>query len=168
MRFYDNVVNWISAIKKTFWMTSGILQRTQYDSNNNIYWGQDGTLSSWQIDQSIRRIAESFQISISGLPRQDTKWLSSSHSNMNWSDERWLQVRIQKVLGFTSWRLTNSLQRISTCVCFFRAIRLLTAGSYRQCSSIDTSPLLQQFNLPAREERQSLASNRGKGIHFSK
>lgn len=49
----DNRRELDSAIEKTFWMTSGILQRTQYDSNYNIYWGQDGTLRSWQIDQSI-------------------------------------------------------------------------------------------------------------------
>lgn len=42
-----------SAFKKTFWSQNGLLQRTGYDSNYNIYWGQDGTLRSWEIEQSI-------------------------------------------------------------------------------------------------------------------
>ena len=42
-----------SALEKTFWFRSGLLERTQYGSNYNIYWGQDDTLRSWQIDQSL-------------------------------------------------------------------------------------------------------------------
>ncbi|MBU8921183.1 MAG: carbohydrate binding family 9 domain-containing protein [Bacteroidales bacterium] len=41
-----------SAIEKVRF-SDGTLERTQYSSNYNIYWGQDGTLRSWQIDQSI-------------------------------------------------------------------------------------------------------------------
>lgn len=49
----DNRRELDSAFKKTFWFGSGLMERTQYGSNYNIYWGQDGTLRSWQIDQSI-------------------------------------------------------------------------------------------------------------------
>jgi len=42
-----------SAFDQTFWFNSGPMERTQYSSNYNIFWGQDGTLRSWQIDQSI-------------------------------------------------------------------------------------------------------------------
>jgi hypothetical protein len=42
-----------SAIEKTFWIRSGAFERLRYDSNYNIYWGQSGTLRSWQIDESI-------------------------------------------------------------------------------------------------------------------
>ena len=49
----DNRRELDSAFEKTFWFRSGWMERTQYDSNYNIYWGQDGTLRSWQIDQSI-------------------------------------------------------------------------------------------------------------------
>ena len=49
----DNRRELDSAFEKTFWFRSGLLERTKYDSNYNIYWGQDGTLLSWQIDQSI-------------------------------------------------------------------------------------------------------------------
>jgi hypothetical protein len=42
-----------SALEHTFWLESGALQRIGYDSNYNIYWGQNGILRSWQIDQSL-------------------------------------------------------------------------------------------------------------------
>jgi hypothetical protein len=63
-RFADNanVVGFISddnrreldsAVEKTIWLKGGVLQRLGYDSNYNIYWGQDGGLRSWKIDESI-------------------------------------------------------------------------------------------------------------------
>ncbi len=42
-----------SALDKTFWFDSGPLEQFQYGSNYNIYWGQDGTRRSWQIDQVL-------------------------------------------------------------------------------------------------------------------
>jgi Domain of unknown function (DUF5916)/Carbohydrate family 9 binding domain-like len=42
-----------SAVEKTVWIESGPLERFSYDSNYNIYWGQDGTRRSWQIDQGV-------------------------------------------------------------------------------------------------------------------
>ena len=33
--------------------TGGSLERIQYNSNYNAYWGQTGTLRSWQIDESV-------------------------------------------------------------------------------------------------------------------
>jgi len=41
------------AVEKTIWLKSGSLQRLGYDSNYNIYWGQDGSRRSWQIDESV-------------------------------------------------------------------------------------------------------------------
>ncbi len=49
----DNRRELDSAIEKTFWFAGGPVLRTQYDSNYNIYWGQNGTLRSWQIDQGV-------------------------------------------------------------------------------------------------------------------
>ncbi len=48
----DNRRELDSAIEKTIWIRKGLLQRANYDSNYNIYWGQDGTLRSWRIDQT--------------------------------------------------------------------------------------------------------------------
>jgi hypothetical protein len=42
-----------SAVSKTIWIRSGAFEQIQYDSNYNIYWGQTGTLRSWQVDQSV-------------------------------------------------------------------------------------------------------------------
>jgi hypothetical protein len=42
-----------SALTKTVWLERGPVERVEYGSNYNIYWGQTGTLRSWQIDQSM-------------------------------------------------------------------------------------------------------------------
>jgi hypothetical protein len=42
-----------SALEKTFWVAGGPAERIQYLSNYNGYWGQTGTLRSWQIDESV-------------------------------------------------------------------------------------------------------------------
>ena len=41
------------AVRKTFWMDGGPMERGQYNSNYNIYWGQTGTLRSWEIDEGL-------------------------------------------------------------------------------------------------------------------
>jgi hypothetical protein len=42
-----------SALEKTFWLKRGFLERIDYGSNYNIYWGLEGTLRSWQIDETL-------------------------------------------------------------------------------------------------------------------
>jgi hypothetical protein len=42
-----------SALEKTFWIRSGFLERLEYGSNYNWYWGQEGDLRSWKVDQSL-------------------------------------------------------------------------------------------------------------------
>ncbi len=49
----DNRREFDSALEKTFWAKQGILERIGYDSNYNIYWGMDGTLRSWQVDEGL-------------------------------------------------------------------------------------------------------------------
>lgn len=49
----DNRRELDSALEKKFWLKKGFLERIGYDSNYNIYWGLDGTLRSWQIDQGL-------------------------------------------------------------------------------------------------------------------
>ena len=49
----DNRHEFDSAIEKTFWIKKWGLERLQYGSNYNIYWGLDWTLRSWKIDQTI-------------------------------------------------------------------------------------------------------------------
>jgi hypothetical protein len=47
----DNRRELDSAVSKTFFPEKGGFERIEYDSNYNIYWGLDGTLRSWKIDQ---------------------------------------------------------------------------------------------------------------------
>jgi hypothetical protein len=49
----DNRRELDSAITKTFWLKKGSVERIGYESNYNIYWGMDGTLRSWKIDQEL-------------------------------------------------------------------------------------------------------------------
>jgi hypothetical protein len=43
-----------SSIDKTFWMNRWNLDRIDYKSNYNVYWGVDKTLRSWEVLQSFR------------------------------------------------------------------------------------------------------------------
>ena len=49
----DNRRELDSALEKIFWFKRGFLERIGYGSNYNIYWGLEGTLRSWQIDQTL-------------------------------------------------------------------------------------------------------------------
>lgn len=49
----DNRRELDSALSKTIWLRRGFLERIDYRSNYNIYWGLNGTLRSWQIDQTL-------------------------------------------------------------------------------------------------------------------
>jgi hypothetical protein len=49
----DNRHELDSAISKTFWLKKWGFDRINYDSNYNIYWGIDGTLRSWKIDEEL-------------------------------------------------------------------------------------------------------------------
>ncbi len=49
----DNRNELDSAVEKIFWLKKWGLDRIEYGSNYNIYWGIDGTLRSWQVDQEL-------------------------------------------------------------------------------------------------------------------
>jgi len=49
----DNRRELDSAIEKIFWIKKWGFDRIKYRSNYNIYWGMDGTLRSWKIDQEL-------------------------------------------------------------------------------------------------------------------
>lgn len=49
----DNRRELDSAVSKTWWVNKSGFERVEYDSNYNIYWGLNGTLRSWQIDQEL-------------------------------------------------------------------------------------------------------------------
>jgi transcriptional regulator with XRE-family HTH domain len=49
----DNRRELDSALEKTFWVKKGFLERIAYESNYNIFWGTEGTLRSWQVDEGL-------------------------------------------------------------------------------------------------------------------
>jgi len=49
----DNRRELDSAISKVFWFKKWGFERIEYNSNYNIYWGLEGNLRSWQIDQEL-------------------------------------------------------------------------------------------------------------------
>jgi hypothetical protein len=49
----DNRREFDSALQKTWWMNRTMFNSIEYSSNYNIYWGLNGTLRSWKIDQGM-------------------------------------------------------------------------------------------------------------------
>lgn len=49
----DNHRELDAAINKTIPFSSGMIKSIRYRSNYNIYWGMDGVLRSWQIDEAL-------------------------------------------------------------------------------------------------------------------
>jgi len=49
----DNRRELDSRVRKIFWLKKWGFDRIEYNSNYNIYWGLDGTLRSWQIDEGL-------------------------------------------------------------------------------------------------------------------
>lgn len=49
----DNRRELDSAVVKTFYPRKRGFERIKYDSNYNIYWGMNGTLRSWRVDQGL-------------------------------------------------------------------------------------------------------------------
>jgi hypothetical protein len=49
----DNRRELDSAFEQTFWIKTRALERIAYSSNYNIYWGLNGTLRSWQVDEEL-------------------------------------------------------------------------------------------------------------------
>jgi len=49
----DNRHELDSAVEKTFWLKKWGIDRIEYNSNYNIYWGIDGALRSWKIDEEL-------------------------------------------------------------------------------------------------------------------
>jgi hypothetical protein len=49
----DNRRELDSSVTKAFWFTDSFLERIDYQSNYNIYWGMDKNLRSWEVWQSL-------------------------------------------------------------------------------------------------------------------
>ncbi|MFC2167085.1 DUF5916 domain-containing protein [Acidobacteriota bacterium] len=69
----DNRKELDSAINKTFPLRIWIFEQIRYRSNYNIYWGMDGTLRSWQIDEGLYFDLKNKKFSLSVLHTQEYK-----------------------------------------------------------------------------------------------
>jgi hypothetical protein len=49
----DNRRELDSALEQTLWVKTAWLERIKYDSNYNIFWGLNGTLRSWKVDEGL-------------------------------------------------------------------------------------------------------------------
>jgi hypothetical protein len=49
----DNRRELDSAIARTIWVKTGLLEKIDYNSNYNIYWGQNRMLRGWQVDEVL-------------------------------------------------------------------------------------------------------------------
>jgi hypothetical protein len=49
----DNRRELDSAVEKTVFFETGFVEQVEYRSNYNVYWGQDGTLRDWSVDQGL-------------------------------------------------------------------------------------------------------------------
>ncbi len=69
----DNRRELDSAINKTFTFRRGFLEHIRYRSNYNIYWGMDGTLRSWQIDEGLYLDLKNKKFTVSVLHTMEYK-----------------------------------------------------------------------------------------------
>jgi len=69
----DNRRELDSAINKTFPLRKGILEQIRYRSNYNIYWGMDGNLRSWQIDEGLYLDLKNKKFTVSVLHTMEYK-----------------------------------------------------------------------------------------------
>ncbi|MFC2167705.1 DUF5916 domain-containing protein [Acidobacteriota bacterium] len=69
----DNRRELDSSINKTFSFRGGFVEKFRYRSNYNIYWGMDGTLRSWQIDEGLYLDLKNNKFTISVLHTMEYK-----------------------------------------------------------------------------------------------
>ena len=69
----DNRRELDSAINKTFSFRRGVFEQIRYRSNYNIYWGMDGTLRSWQIDEGLYLDLKNKKFTVSVLHTMEFK-----------------------------------------------------------------------------------------------
>jgi len=100
----DNKRELDSAISKTFWLKKGVFDRIGYFSNYNIYWGMDGTLRSWQIDEELSFDFKN-KISADISHKQEYKLYekdfrnSKSKFSLGYNTREWQSVRMSYSFG---------------------------------------------------------------------
>jgi hypothetical protein len=100
----DNRRELDSAIEKTFWMKKWGLERVQYSSNYNIYWGMNGTLRSWQVDEGVE-IDFKNKFSVEAKHTQEYKLYEKKFRNyqsefeLGYNTREWQSARVSYGFG---------------------------------------------------------------------
>jgi len=100
----DNRQELDSAIEKIFWLKKWGFDRIEYSSNYNIYWGIDGILRSWQIDEGLSFDFQN-KFSINAYHTQGYKLYEKDFRNhrtkfiLGYNTREWQSARISYSFG---------------------------------------------------------------------
>jgi hypothetical protein len=100
----DNRHELDSAVEKTFWIKRGSLERLAYESNYNIYWGMDGSLRSWQVDQELEvdlKNKFSFGVDYTAEYKLYEKefWNNETEFSLGYNTREWQSARLSYGFG---------------------------------------------------------------------
>jgi len=100
----DNRRELDSALEKEFWLKKSFLDRISYESNYNIYWGIDGTLRSWQVDQGLSfdlKNKLSFDVSHTQEYKLFEKGFRNSQTNLElgYNTREWQSIQVTYSFG---------------------------------------------------------------------
>ncbi|MBN1271024.1 MAG: carbohydrate binding family 9 domain-containing protein [Candidatus Aminicenantes bacterium] len=100
----DNRRELDSAVEKIFWIKKWGIERVSYDSNYNIYWGIEGTLRSWQIDQELsidlaNKLSCEFDVAREYKLYEKDFWNHQTGVSLGYNTREWQSVRISYEFG---------------------------------------------------------------------
>ena len=100
----DNRRELDSAVNKTFWMKKWGLDRIEYKSAYNIYWGMDNRLRSWDVVQGIRGdLRNKFSLELrqaSGFKLFEDKFRNDSSAvELGYNTREWRSVALAYQFG---------------------------------------------------------------------
>ncbi len=152
----DNRRELDAAIERTFWTRSGLLVKTRYDSNYNIYWGQNGTLRSWQIDQSVDVDLRN-RVSLRVAHTEEFKRFEADFRNRQTSFE----------IGYNTREFQSVRTGFHFGTNFDATFQLWTAGAgYKVTPELSLEYELQRLSLNPDPDSQSTWIHVGRVNHF--
>ena len=114
-----------SAVQKVFWLRGRFLDRIEYNSNANIYWGMDKVLRSWDVLQAVTMDLHN-KLSLQTRHNQEYKLYEKEYRNHNtrfelgYNTREWESARMSCAFGrnfdsdFTLWGGSVSRQASET------------------------------------------------------
>jgi hypothetical protein len=126
-----------AELEHTFWIRSGLIERLELRTNNNIYWSQTGILRSWQTDESID-IEFRNRVSLRTAHTEEFKRFEEDFRNRRTQFRLGYNTREfqSAVIGFQFGKNYNSDFRLWT-----------AAGGYKVTSGLSIEYELQRLTL---------------------